>query len=78
MPALRFITDFGQAGDEQTSWLIPLGQSGHAASAHYADLVARWEGDARIPLAWTSETERATTVDRLTLTPAATAKGGAA
>ncbi len=35
---------------EQSTWITPVGQSGHVASAHYSDLQARYHADTRNPI----------------------------
>ncbi|MBT4096429.1 MAG: hypothetical protein HOE86_02220, partial [Gemmatimonadetes bacterium] len=36
----------------QSRWIVPLGASGHPASAHYADQASRWAELKYIPMLW--------------------------
>jgi penicillin amidase len=55
--------------------VIAPGQSGHLASPHYADLLAKWRQGESIPLGWRRERIEAEARYRLQLTPASAPAG---
>ncbi|MGD8627294.1 MAG: penicillin acylase family protein, partial [Anaerolineae bacterium] len=65
--ALRFIADPGDW--EQSRIVLPGGQSGHAASGHYADLLSLWRAGAFQPMPFGREQVERHAEARLTLEP---------
>lgn len=46
--SLRFV--WSMRDPETSSWLIPIGESGHIRSPHYKDMQALWVADQRLPV----------------------------
>lgn len=46
--SVRFVWDLRHP--EQSTWISPVGQSGHVRSRHYADLQPRYHADQRLPV----------------------------
>jgi penicillin amidase len=65
--ALRFIADPGDW--EQSRIVVPGGQSGHAASRHYADLLPLWREGAFQPMPFGRDQVERQAETRLTLQP---------
>jgi len=71
----RQIVDVGN-WDEST-FVIPLGQSGHPMSAHYDDLLPLWNEGRYVPMAYSDAAVRAAAWWTLTLRPRRTAPSSA-
>jgi penicillin amidase len=65
--ALRFVADLSDW--EKCCIVVPGGQSGHAASRHYADLIPLWRAGRFQPMPFGQEAVEAQTVQRLVLAP---------
>jgi penicillin amidase len=56
---------------ERSRYVVAGGQSGNPLSPHYRDLFALWQRGQGVPIAWSADAVRASTVDRLILRPEA-------
>ncbi len=56
---------------ERSRYVVAGGQSGNPVSPHYRDLFALWRRGQGVPIAWSADAVRASTVDRLVLRPEA-------
>ncbi|MDQ3068621.1 MAG: penicillin acylase family protein [Acidobacteriota bacterium] len=63
----RQILDVGDW--DRSMFVIPMGQSGHPLSAHYADLLPLWNEGRYVPMAFTDGAVRAAAWHTLTLRP---------
>jgi penicillin amidase len=66
--SLRMAVDVGAWGNSRFS--LPGGQSGNPLSPHYDDLFPIWQRGEGVPIAWTPEEVRQTTIATLEVTPA--------
>ena len=65
--SLRMVVDVGDW--DQSSWVLPGGQSGNPFSPHYSDQLAPWRTGGGIQIAWTPAAVAAARRSRLSLTP---------
>jgi penicillin amidase len=66
-PSMRIVVDLGDV--DRTTLVLPAGQSGQEASAHYTDQTEAWRVGETFPFPFTDAAVDATIVDRLTLEP---------
>lgn len=69
VPTARAVIDVGDW--EACRWVLPGGQSGDPASAHYDDLLPYYLRGDGVPIPWSAEAVRAAAVSELRLTPGA-------
>jgi penicillin amidase len=67
IPSLRMVVDVGNWSASR--YILPSGQSGNPFSPHYVDQLPLWERNEGLPIAWTEEETKASTVAVLRLTP---------
>jgi penicillin amidase len=70
IPSLRMVVDVGNWSASR--FILPSGQSGNPFSPHFADQLPLWERNEGLPIAWTEEEIKATTVATLRLIPGQT------
>ena len=56
---------------ERSRYVLAGGQSGNPLSPHYRDLFALWQRGNGVPIAWSADAARSSTIDRLVLGPEA-------
>jgi penicillin amidase len=66
-PSFRQIVDLGDLG--RSAFIIPPGQSGHLASAHYDDLAVAWLEGKYLPMLWSREQVEGEAEGKLILRP---------
>jgi penicillin amidase len=71
IPNLRVVMDVGNWSASR--WVLAGGQSGNPLSAHYADMVPRWERGDGVALAWEPAAVERAARATLTLLPGASA-----
>jgi penicillin amidase len=68
-----FVSSYRQIIDlaalDASRFIIPMGQSGHVWSDHYADLLDRWNKVEYLPMRFTRAAVDAATSERLVLEP---------
>ena len=67
IPSLRMAIDVG--GWEKSRFSIPGGQSGNPMSPHYDDILPLWLRGEGVPIAWSPDSVRRSTVAELRLRP---------
>ena len=55
---------------DSSTWVVPMGSSGHPASGHYRNQAPRWAALQMIPMSYTWERVFAGAISKQTLTPA--------
>lgn len=67
LPSMRMIVDLSDVANSQT--IHTTGQSGHAYSPHYADMIDMWRNIQYHPMLWTRQQVDTATAARLILVP---------
>jgi penicillin amidase len=67
LPSMRMIVDLSDMSNSQT--MHTTGQSGHAYSPHYADMINLWRSIQYHPMLWTRQQVDTAAADRLILVP---------